>query len=266
MPAIVPALQRFLHLCLPNPCLWCRFAVEQPAAQLCEHCQQALPHFIPAAGLPLLSLPAIAAGLRRPLFQTLWSISWYQSPWSDWLLAWKYQQQMAAGDALKQQLARIAIEWQIRADAICYVPVSAERMRMRGFNQAAELATVLAAVHRLPVLDLFVSQHTALHQLGADAATRRRQLRHQFSLVAPPSLPQRLLLVDDVITTGATLHQLCRLLRKAGVRQIEVCTLLITPSPGTDIKLYSSSSSGLPELNALPKYKAFTSNRPEPTK
>jgi ComF family protein len=267
MPTILPVLQQLLHFCLPNPCLWCRFAVQQPSAQLCWYCQQALPRLQNQAELPLLALPAIAQGLRRPLFQALWSLSWYQSPWSGWLLAWKFQQHLAAGDALKQQLARAAADWPIKADAVCYVPISPNRLQERGFNQAAELATVLATTHQLPILHLFGAKNADRHQVGADAATRRRQLRHQFNLSNPQPLPERLLLVDDVITTGATLRQLCLLLRKAGVRHIEVCTLLVTPAPGVDPKLYSSpASSPLAELNALPRYKALTSKRPEPTK
>lgn len=267
MAIIVPVLQQLLHLCLPNPCLWCRFAVQHASDQLCVDCQQALPRLQAPAGLPLLALPAIAQGLRRPLFQALWSLAWYQSPWSGWLLGWKFGQQLATGEALKQQLAQAACQWSIQADAVCYVPISAKRLQERGFNQAAELAAVLAKQHQLPLLDLFQAKNADQHQVGADAATRRRQLRHQFSLSKPAQLPARLLLVDDVITTGATLRQLCLLLRKAGVQHIEVCTLLVTPAPGVDSRLYSSpSSSPLAELKALPRYRALTSKRPEPTK
>lgn len=268
MTAILPVLSKVLHWCLPNPCLWCRFPVQQPTAQVCRQCQAALPRLRPPADLPLLALPAIATGIKRPLFHELWSISWYQRPWSDWLLAWKYQQNLAAGTALKIELAEAAQHWPIQADAICYTPVSRSRLRQRGFNQAEQLATTLANVYRLPVLDLFNANASVPHQLGASAAERRRQLRHKFSLRAEqPTLPSTLLLVDDVITTGATLHQLCKLLRKAGVQRISVCTLLITPAPGVDSTLYSSESSPpSAELKALPKYKALTNNRPEPTK
>lgn len=267
MAIIVPVLQQLLHLCLPNPCLWCRFSVQQSASQLCQDCQQALPRLQGPPALPLLALPAIAQGLRRPLFQALWSLSWYQSPWSGWLLAWKFHQDLAAGAALKQLLARAAADWPIQATAVCYVPISPNRQHERGFNQAAELAAVLATTHQLPLLHLFSADNTEQHQVGADAATRRRQLRHQFRMNQPLELPNRLLLVDDVITTGATVRQLCRLLRKAGVGHIEVCTLLITPAPGVDTGLYSSPSSlPLTELNALPRYKALTNKRPEPTK
>ena len=43
VPALLPLAQRFLHFCLPNCCLWCDFAVQQPATQLCDYCQAALP-------------------------------------------------------------------------------------------------------------------------------------------------------------------------------------------------------------------------------
>lgn len=264
----MPVLNQLLHWCLPNPCLWCRFSVQQPSAQLCRQCQAALPTLHPPGDVPLLALPAIARSFRRRLFDELWAVSWYQRPWSDWLLDWKYQQNMAAGAALQTELARAAVRWPVQADAVCYTPVSRSRLRQRGFNQAQQLAAVLSRHYQLPLLDIFAASPGVPHQLGATAAQRRRQLRHKFSLQpGQQPLPAALLLVDDVITTGATLHQLCRLLRKAGVQRISVCTLLITPAPDVDITLYSSESSPpSAELNALPKYSALTNNRPEPTK
>jgi ComF family protein len=173
---------------------------------------------------------------------------------------------------LRQQLARALPDWALHQhyDAISYVPMHRKRLRERGFNQSRQLAITVARSTDLPLLDLFVAQSHLPHQLGASASARRAQLRRQFRLRPAvdgwTQLPRRILLVDDVLTTGATLNQLSRLLRKAGVQQIGVVTLAITPAPGVSTTLYASQAAysapalysspsplSSPESNNLPK-------------
>lgn len=260
VPAVQLLLQRFLHFCLPNCCLWCDFPVHQPTQQLCDHCQQALPHLYWPAGGNALQLPAVQRGLPAPRFDAVWSLSWYQTPWSHFISAWKLQQELACGVMLRQQLAQALPVWLLNqhCDAVAFVPVHPKRLRERGFNQSRQLAKTVSTITGLPLLTLFLAQSNLPHQLGASASVRRAQLRRQFRLSLPPSdwhqIPKRVLLVDDVLTTGATLNQLSRLLRKAGVEWIGIVTLAITPAPGVSTDLYSSPSPlSSPESNNLPK-------------
>jgi ComF family protein len=261
VPAMQTLLQRFLHFCLPNCCVWCDFPVHRPAQQLCDHCLAALPRLYWPAGANALQLPAVKRGLTEPRFDAVWSLTWYQPPWSHFISAWKLQQDLACGVMLRQQLALALADWAVQQqdfDAVSYVPVHPKRMRARGFNQAQQLAKTVSAVTGLPLLQLFQAQSHLPHQLGASASARRAQLRRQFRLSLPASqwhhIPKRVLLVDDVLTTGATMNQLSRLLTQAGVQRIGVITLAITPAPGIQSSLYSSPSPlSSPESNNLPK-------------
>lgn len=259
VPALQRLLQRFLHFCLPNCCLWCDFPVHRPGTQLCDHCLAALPRLYWSLSGNALQLPAVGRGLLAPQFDAVWSLSWYQQPWSHFISAWKLQQELACGQLLRQQLALALPLWRLQNQftAVAYVPVHPKRLRERGFNQSQQLAATVAAVTGLPLLHVFVAQSHLPHQLGASASARRAQLRRQFRLKPIPdgtALPAQILLVDDVLTTGATLNQLCRLLRKAGVQRIGVVTLAITLAPGTQTWLYSSPSPlSSPESNNLPK-------------
>lgn len=265
VPALLPLAQRFLHFCLPNCCLWCDFAVQQPATQLCDYCQAALPRLHWLDDADAFGLPAIRRGLRSAQFDKAWSLSWYQPPWNHFITAWKLKQDLACGVMLRQQLALALPGWalQHQFDAVAYVPMHIKRLQQRGFNQSQQLACTVAQQTGLPLLNLFRAQSYLTHQLGATARIRRAQLRRQFRLQAQDQahpLPRRILLVDDVLTTGATLNQLSRLLRKSGVQQIGVVTLAITPAPGINPELYAtplrySSPSPLssPELNNVPK-------------
>jgi ComF family protein len=180
----------------------------------------------------LLLLPEVARGLADRQFDRLYSLSWYQLPWSHFISQWKFQQDLACGELLQQQLQQACQHYQqqgpVTAQAVCFVPVSQQRLRQRGFNQAQVLAATVARGLQLPLLTLFAHSGHQTHQLGLNRQQRRANLRRQFRLLPDLALPPQLLLIDDVITTGATVNQLCRLLRRAGVQQIEVWTLAIT--------------------------------------
>ena len=166
----------------------------------------------------------------------LYSLSWYQLPWSFWIRQWKFQQDLACGELLCQQLAlacqHFAASGSELPQAICYVPISKERKKERGFNQAQQLASVMAKYWQVPLLDIFHSKRSQ-HQVGLNRQQRRANLRRQFRLRQRVKLPQHVALVDDVITTGATIDQLCRLLRAHKVQRIDVWTLAITPADRT---------------------------------
>lgn len=255
MPKIVPFLHQCLHLLLPNCCLWCQLPVQQAQAQLCQYCNAALPRLSPAVPLAnALLLPQVSRGLKPRHFDALYSLSWYQLPWSHWISAWKFRQDLACGTLLCQQLATLALDYQPPPDAaVCYVPISKTRLKERGFNQAQQLATALAGALNLPLLELFASKKGVKHQLGLSRVQRRANLRRQFSLLQTSNLPPHLLLVDDVITTGATVNQLTLLLKKQGVQRVDVWTLAVTSAKRQ--RRYSAAPSSLPEpeSKALPK-------------
>ncbi len=101
------------------------------------------------------------------------------------------------------------------------VPLAAERLRERGFNQSALLAGYLAP-GRVSQKILWRLRHTS-PQAGLDRTLRQLNLRH--SMAVNPSMSQairgsRVLLVDDVCTTGATMAGCASLLKKAGVAQV----------------------------------------------
>ncbi|MCT6700982.1 ComF family protein [Rheinheimera sp. 4Y26] len=224
--------------------------MQQPEAQLCDYCNLALPRLSPE--LPpqnALLLPAVARGLKPRHFDALFSLSWYQNPWSHWITHWKFQQDLACGALLCQQLAAAAQSYQAPSDAaICFVPMSHNRYKERGFNQAEELARVLATSLKLPLMSVFASKAGVKHQVGLSRARRRANLRRQFSLQTQHKLPAHMLLVDDVITTGATVNQLCLLLKKHGVRTVDVWTLAVTSAKRQ--KRYSAAPSSSPDAES----------------
>lgn len=100
------------------------------------------------------------------------------------------------------------------------MPLAADRLRERGFNQAHELARHLARDYHVPLLTARVSRrNSAVHLAGLDWSERRRHVQHVFSVNSP--LPHRLAIVDDVMTSGSSVNELASTLERAGVHYIE---------------------------------------------
>ena len=226
-------LRQLWHQLLPTPCLWCSLPVQHFERQLCQSCLQALPQ-LPYAlcHYNLLWLPTISGGLSKPAFDSLLSLSFYQKPYSYWLTRWKFQQDVAAGDLLQQQfsvlLAQFKAADQSMPEAILYVPMHPRRQRQRGFNQAQQLAEAAAKQLQIPLLPVLQRPNKQPPQVGLGRKARLRNLRHAFTLRAGTSLPAHIALVDDVITTGATINTLCKLLRRHGAQHISVWTVAVT--------------------------------------
>jgi ComF family protein len=124
---------------------------------------------------------------------------------------------------------RCAIERVECADALVMpIPLSAERFRERGFNQAGFLAEI-AAKHLKCQLDersLVRTTHTARHRAAMDRKARDMTVRNAFDVVRPKLIAGRsIILVDDVLTSGATASYCAKALKNSGAASVKVLTL-----------------------------------------
>jgi ComF family protein len=126
------------------------------------------------------------------------------------------------GDLLSQQYAAHPVE----VDAIVAVPLHLERQRTRGFNQAALLAQQLARHTRLPLsTDDLVRVRETVQQAELHREQRRTNLRNAFAWQSAAPPPARILLIDDVITTGATVEAAAQALCQAGAEAVHALAL-----------------------------------------
>lgn len=115
----------------------------------------------------------------------------------------------------------------VTADVIVPVPLHPRRLRRRGFNQSALLAGHIAAVSHISHQPQFIERiRETTSQAGLSRSDRRTNLKGAFQVTAGVAIKKkRVLLVDDVITTGSTIRETARVLKRAGAASIEVVAL-----------------------------------------
>jgi ComF family protein len=115
-----------------------------------------------------------------------------------------------------------------KATRIVPVPLHPEREKARGFNQAAVIGHALSRATSIPLdeVSLIRTHHTNRHRAGMDARERRETVDDAFRVSYPALVSgERVLLVDDVFTTGATVSSCARVLLEAGAAEIYVLTI-----------------------------------------
>lgn len=168
------------------------------------------------------------------LQESMWFLAHYADPVARGLLTtWKYHFDESAWATLARRLQPSLTLLHLRAamadiEAVVPVPLSRERCAERGFDQAAIIAEWIAAgIHR-PVLHLLERKFTTGHQAERSISERKRAMAASPFFVRKDvqELSQRILLVDDVWTTGATMQAAARVLTAAGVTHIQPMTIL----------------------------------------
>lgn len=204
----------------------------------CRGCERRIPALTP----PLCPRCGISVGpegggdhlcgaclAEEPPFDLARALGRYETVLLEAIHRFKYGGQSALGKKLGRRMAAFPFPgFDGRAfDAVLPVPLHVRRLRERGYNQSLLLAREIARAYRLP-LDFQSLQRTQVTAPQVELGRRARQdnVRGAFAVVWPERVEgRRLLLVDDVFTTGSTIGECCRVLRKAGAARIAVLTL-----------------------------------------
>lgn len=230
-------LRALLEALLPRACTGCGGRVPSERV-LCSGCE-ALVHPIAADACPRCQLHRANAGpcAEPGLLDAAVAAVWLEPPVSDWIHAFKYPPAGLRGLApgplavvadLAERSARRAPG--PAPDLVVPVPLHARRLRARGFNPALAVARAAARAVAAPVAATALERvRDTPSQTGLDAAGRRRNVRG--ALRARGGVPRRVWIVDDVITTGATLREAARALRGAGAQEVVAVCAARTPRP-----------------------------------
>ncbi|HPF72457.1 MAG: ComF family protein [Lysobacteraceae bacterium] len=225
------------RLILPARCLLCG----QPGhagRDLCQACHNDLPFNHSACahcGIPLPT-PAEACGTclkRPPAFDATRAVFRYGTPVDSLLMRLKFHHDLAAGRVLGELFADELAAHSGGVDALLPVPLHSRRLGERGYNQSLELARPLARSCGLPLLRTGLQRHNATApQTGLDRKARLQNLHGAFSWVGDKPPPARIALIDDTMTTGSTVGECARVLKRAGAEQVLVWVVARVAAPG----------------------------------
>lgn len=207
-------LDRALDLLFPPKCPFCGRLLEKDDL-LCSDCCRDLPWLT-------------GAQARRPveLTQGCLSVLRYQDKVRSAIHGFKFRGRSARSAAFGTLMAQCASDHALTADLITWPSLSKKRLRERGYDQSRLLALEMGKRLGLPVLRTLRKAHRPAQSGIQGPAARRANLLGAYTAIEPEAFRGKtLLLVDDVLTTGATLSECAKTLRLAGAEAVVCVTL-----------------------------------------
>ena len=212
---------KFFHKCLrawQRPCVLC--AAGNAHSPFCDGCRTDLP-WLPAERCRVCALPVGGSRIcgeclrKPPAFDRTVAVFSYAFPMDALIQAVKYERRLDIASALGKELASSATDAAL-PDVVIPVPLSSQRLLDRGFNQAHEIAK---AAKLRPRIDACMRVKETPPQALLPWKERVKNVRGAFACQLDVKL-QHVAIVDDVMTTGATLNELAKVVKKAGARVV----------------------------------------------
>jgi ComF family protein len=225
----------FLEFFLPRMCLFCGVPVGEAApVAVCPDCQGQIEWvespLCSSCGLMFTARDGndrVCGDCRAdpPPFSRARAAALYQGPAAQAITRFKFTRQMAYLPLMHHWLKRPpCLELVAAADLLVPVPLHPQRLKARGFNQSLLLAQ--AFPEKPLAREALVRTRHTVPQVGLKPRERRDNVKGAFAVADPARVArQKVLLIDDLYTTGATVKECAKVLRQAGAPQVEVLTV-----------------------------------------
>ncbi len=201
-------LEWIKDLLFPRKCMLCQGLLAAGENDLCRSCMTQTPESGRSGG-DLPELDEICVVWR------------YEGAVRESLLRFKFHNRPGYAAGYGRMLAMALLRRGMEPQAITWVPVSPQRLRKRGYDQAELLARAVGQELGWPVIPTLEKIWDNGPQSGlSDARQRRENVRDAYRLRPNAALPKQILLVDDILTTGATAGECAGLLHRAGIEKI----------------------------------------------
>ena len=203
-----------LGLLFPDRCVFCGKILKN--GRVCAECERALPY-----------TEGVRTSKRGEFFTECVSPFYYRGIVRDSILRFKFGGRGMYAEVYAKYCARAVNELlNGRFDLITWVPVSKKRLRKRGYDQARLIGEALANELSIPCrVTLEKIRDTAAQSTLEGEARRRANISGAYRTVGDGLGGKRILIVDDLITTGATMNECARTLLMSGVEEVAGCTV-----------------------------------------
>lgn len=229
-----PWLRQLTRLALEPRCCLCGLPCQQLQTPLCQPCHLSLPFWLsgcPTCGMPLKasnnSLHCGDCQNHPKPYQQMHLLGWYQTSLQALITRFKYQGDLRAGKSLTQAWLSYCQPNEI-PDCLIPVPIHRHKLANRGFNQASFIAHQFGKALHIPI-DALICKRIAKGEAHI-TQSRKQRLRKVKQLYQSQACPYaHVALVDDVVTTQATVMTLAQQLLAKGAKRVDVWALARTP-------------------------------------
>jgi ComF family protein len=221
---MVSPVEKVISLLTPANCMIC--SIE--GKELCSGCfLTSIPSVTPRCYIcnKLMVDSAVCLSCRsRSRLRRVWSLGLYKEELKQLIWSIKYQRNRSAARMLGQYLAE-KIQFLPAGTIVVPVPTATNRVRMRGFDQSLVLAEAFARARKLPFRLVF-RRINQIEQIGKRRSERMKQMQDSLILTNENVIKDKnILLIDDVLTTGATLEAASALLRDSGAKHVDAAVI-----------------------------------------
>lgn len=201
----------FLDLLFPPKCVFCRELFKDSSVHICPSCKKELP-YTKNGGI-----------LKGNFFTACISPLYYEEKVRDALLRYKFYGMTAYASCFGEMIAECAEEYiDSHVDIISWVPLSRKRLRNRGYDQAELLANEVSKHLGIPCVPLLKKvRNTAPQSRTGSFEKRKSNISGAYIVINRESvMDKRILLIDDIVTTGSTFSECSRMLGMAGAERV----------------------------------------------
>ena len=244
--------QKILSGLFPSRCILCQKTVDRQGVdvatglelknvEICSGCLSTLPYNHPcctSCALPLaedVAQPVLCGRCiqKTPAFDYSYSLFRYEDALIKLVHQLKFSEKVSyarsIGEMLLSKLQQEVYCVEKLPDCLLPVPLHRSRLKQRGFNQSIEIARVIARRLQLPIVHAAVIRRRSTEsQTGLSAKQRHKNIRGAFDVVGDLK-GQHVLIIDDVVTTGSTVNELAKVLKKNGVKRVGVLSIARAP-------------------------------------
>lgn len=218
-------LETFLDIIFPPACANCGKLTSEPVCSTCrEKIQLIKGHICEFCGKPTsLSVDSCRECRNKKLsFDSARSAMVYDGAGKELVQAFKFRNDRRLSDFFALLMAD-ALEFK-SADLITWVPIHPRKRAKRGFDQSRLLAIKLGVILNIPAVSILTKSKNTEDQAGLELVERRKNVKNAFKINRIEQVKKSILLIDDVYTTGSTLHECAKIIKKAGASRVDVLT------------------------------------------
>jgi len=221
-----------VKLFFPPACLACGQRIEEQTQVICENCEIRLAmvgrNVCPECGTENPEIPCAVCAEEHYAFATARSVFKFQGPVKDLIHALKYQGYTSPAGFFAMPLAELMESEAALKDHDCIssVPLHRVRKRERGFNQSELIAYAVSVMAGIPYAEPVYRRVNTISQTLLTRAMRKKNLKDAFKIKKNANVKgKKIILVDDVFTTGSTLNEIAKTLMSAGAAKVTALTV-----------------------------------------